>query len=165
MLWSLLESLKIIKRYENMKLKLLVLLLWDAVAQRFSICFFSLDIQIECIPHNYGNLSDFVRGCLLAKFHPGIKVVPGRNHPCLWWNVSYCLHVFAEMKFHPRMNPSLSKRQGWNFIPGWKKEKKTCKHFISGWNFKMSIFFFNVWRMYSNMHSKWTCLNIMKVWI
>ena len=35
------------------------------------------------------------------------------NHPCLWWNVSYCLHVFAEMKFHPGMNSSLPKRQGW----------------------------------------------------
>ena len=83
----------------------------------------------------------FLRGCLQAKFDPGMKLVPGRNHPCLWWNVSYCLHVFAEMKFHPGMNSSLSKRQEWNFIPGWKKEKKTCKHFIPGWNFKMSMFF------------------------
>ena len=46
---------------------------------------------------------------------------------------------FAEMKFDPGMNSSLSKRQGWNFIPRWKKEKKTCKHFIPGWNFKMSM--------------------------
>ena len=45
----------------------------------------------------------------------------------------------------------------WNFIPGWthpcqkdrdeissrdeKKKKKTCKHFILGWNFKMSMIF------------------------
>ena len=42
----------------------------------------------------------------------------------------------------------------WNFIPGWKKEKKTCKHFILGWNFKMSMFLINFWRMYSNMLSK-----------
>ena len=78
------------------------------------------------------------------------------------------------MKFHPRMKSSLSmvkclllftrfcrdeissrdERQGWNFIPGWKKEKKTCKHFIPGWNFKMSMFLINFWRMYSNMLSK-----------
>ena len=83
-----------------------------------------------------------------------MNLVPGWNHLCLWWNVSYCLHVFAEMKFHPGMNSSLSKRQAWNFIPGWKKEKKTCKHFIPGWNFKMSMFLINFWRMYSNMLSK-----------
>ena len=41
------------------------------------------------------------RGCLHVKIHPGMKLVPGRNHPCRSWNVSYCLHVFAEMKFHP----------------------------------------------------------------
>ena len=29
--------------------------------------------------------------------------IPGWTHPCRWWNVSYCLHVFAEMKFHPGM--------------------------------------------------------------
>ena len=51
------------------------------------------------------------------------------------------------------------------FIPGWKtgmrfhpgmkkKEKKTCKHFILGWNFKMTMFLNNFWRMYSNMLSK-----------
>ena len=87
-------------------------------------------------------------GCFHVKFHPGMKLVPGRNHPCLWWNVSYCLHVFAEMKFRLRMNSSLSKRQGW------KKEKRTCKHFLPEWNFKMSMFFLNFWRMYSNMLSK-----------
>ena len=51
--------------------------------------------------------------------------IPGWTHPCRWWNVSYCLHVFAEMKFHPWM----------------KKDKKTCKQFIPGWNFKMSMLF------------------------
>ena len=67
-----------------------------------------------------------LRGCLHAKFHPWMKLVmklvSRRNHPCLWWNVSYCLHVPADMKFHPGMNSSLSKRQGLNFIPAWKKE-------------------------------------------
>ena len=64
------------------------------------------------------------RGCLQVKFHPEMKLIPGWNYPCLWWNVSYCLHVFAEMKFHPGMNPSRHERQGWDFIPGWKKKKK-----------------------------------------
>ena len=82
-----------------------------------------------------------LRRCLHAKFYPGMTFHPGRNHPCLWWNVSYCLHIFVEMKFHPRTNSSLSKRQGLNFTPGWEKEKETCKHFIPGWNFKMSMFF------------------------
>ena len=60
--------------------------------------------------------------------------------------------VYLHLKFHPGMKSSLSmvkclllftrfcrdeissrdERQGWDFIPGWKKEKKTCKHFILG---------------------------------
>ena len=36
-------------------------------------------------------------------FHSGMKLVPGWNHPCLWCNISYCLRVFAAMKFHPGM--------------------------------------------------------------
>ena len=87
-----------------------------------------------------------IRGCLHVQFHPGME------YPCLWWNVSYCLHVLAEMKFHPRKNSSWDERQGW------KKEKKTCKHFILGWNFKMSMFFLIC--MYSSMFSKFSCLNI-----
>ena len=31
--------------------------------------------------------------CLHVKFHPGIKLVLGWNHPCLWWNVSHCLQL------------------------------------------------------------------------
>ena len=58
------------------------------------------------------------------KFHPVMKLVSGWNHPCLWLNVSYRLPFFAEMKFHPVMNSSLSKRQRWNFTPGWRKGKK-----------------------------------------
>ena len=90
-----------------------------------------------------------LRGCLHLKFHLGMKLVRGWNHPCLWWNVSYCLHVFAEMKFHLGM-------KNWDEISSWdeKKKKKTCKHFIPGWNFKMSMFLINFWRMYSNMLSK-----------
>ena len=74
----------------------------------------------RCSPVSFAK---FLRGRLHVKFHPRMKLVPGWNHPCLWWNVSYCLHVFAEMKFHP----------------GMKKRKKSCKHFLPRWNFKMSM--------------------------
>ena len=63
-----------------------------------------------------------------------------------------CLLLFT--RFCRDEISSRDERQGWNFIPGWKKEKKTCKHFIPGWNFKMSMFLINFWRMYSNMLSK-----------
>ena len=63
-----------------------------------------------------------------------------------------CLLLFT--RFCQDEISSLDERQGWDFIPGWKKEKKTCKHFILGWNFKMSMFLINFWRMYSNMLSK-----------
>ena len=48
---------------------------------------------------------------------------------------------------------------------GWKKEKKTCKHFILGWNFKMSMFFliFDVCILVCFPNS--ACLSRMKVWI
>ena len=102
-----------------------------------------------------------LRGCLHVKFKPGMKLVSGWNDPCLWWNVSYCLHVFAEMKVHLGMKDKdqISSRD----------EKKTCKHFIPGWHFKISVFFFfNFWRMYSSMFSKFSMfehnerMNIMK---
>ena len=48
--------------------------------------------------------------CRQKFFHPGTtSFIPGWDFfsvtcKCtLWWNVSYCLHVFAEMKFHPGM--------------------------------------------------------------
>ena len=63
-----------------------------------------------------------------------------------------CLLLFT--RFCQDEISSPDERQGWDFIPGWKKEKKTCKHFIPGWNFKMSMFLINFWRMYSNMLSK-----------
>ena len=50
--------------------------------------------------------------------------------------------------------PSPDERQVWNFARGWKRLKKTCKHFIPGWNFKMSMFFINFWRIYLNILSK-----------
>ena len=64
--------------------------------------------------------------------------IPEWNHPCRWWNVSYCLHDFAEMKLHPGMKDRDEISSG--------DEKKT--------NFKMSMFLINFWRMYSNMLSK-----------
>ena len=63
-----------------------------------------------------------------------------------------CLLLFT--RFCQDEISSPDERQGWDFMPGWKKEKKTCKHFILGWNFKMSMFLINFWRMYSNMLSK-----------
>ena len=105
---------------------------------------------------------DFIPGWNFAHNHP-LNFIPGwnleggyaensilgRNHPCLWWNVAYCLHVFAEMKLNPGVNSSLSKWQGWNFIPGW--------------SFIMSMFLLNFWRMCSICFPTLTCLNIMKV--
>ena len=85
----------------------------------------------------------YFRGRLHVKFHPGMKLVPGWNHPCLRWNASYCLHVFAKMKFHP----------GIKFHHGMTKEKKTCKHFTQDEILKWTCFF-NFWRMYSSMISK-----------
>ena len=59
---------------------------------------------------------------------------------------------------------TVSKRQGWNFILGWKKEKETCKHLIPGWNFKMSMFLkvFDVCMQIC--FPKLTCLNRMRVY-
>ena len=93
------------------------------------------------------------------------------------WNSSQdkIIPVYGEMsvyKFLPR----------WNFIPGWthpcqkgrdeissreeKKTKKTCKHFIPEWNFKMSIFFVFIFDVCIQIFfPKLTCLNIMRVWI
>ena len=95
-----------------------------------------------------------LRGCLHVKFHPRMKLVPEWNHHCLWWNVSYCLHDFAEIKFHPGMKDRDE-----------KKEKKTCKHFILGWNFKMSMFFLIFEVCIQVCFPNSTCLNTMKVWI
>ena len=114
-------------------------------------------------PHSPKHPKQGLRGCLRVKFHPGMKLVPEWNHPCLWWNVSYCWHVFAEMKLHTGMNSSLSKRQGWNFILEWKKEKKTWKHFILGWKFTMNIFLCNFWYIHSICFPTLTYFNIMKV--
>ena len=73
--------------------------------------------------------------------------IPGRNHPWVWW-MSLTVYTFL-----PRWNfSSLSKRR--KFHRGMKKRtKKTCKHCIPIWNFKMSMYFFNFWRIYSNMLS------------
>ena len=59
------------------------------------------------------------------------------------------------------------KKTGVKFHPGTKKkEKNTCKHLIQGWNFKMSMFFFNFWTyVFKYAFSKLKCLNIMGVWM
>ena len=85
----------------------------------------------------------FVRGCLHVKLHPGMKSSLSMVK-CLWLFTRFCRDEIS----------SRDEKQSWDFIRGWKKEKKTCKHFIPGWNFKMSMFLINFWRMYSNMLSK-----------
>ena len=120
----------------------------------------NLCMLLQLLQFNYKQLHIYAKRVFTHEISSWYETYPGWNHSCLWWNVSYCLHVVAEMKFHPGMNSSPSKRPGWNFIPrdecirGWKKEKKTCKHLNPGLNFKMSIYFFNFWLMYSNMLSK-----------
>ena len=73
--------------------------------------------------------------------------IRGWKNPCLWVNVSYCLHVFAEMIFHPGMT----------------KRKKTYEHFIPGLNFAMSMLLLDFWRMCSIYFPTLTYLNVMKV--
>ena len=72
----------------------------------------------------------FLRGCLHVKFHPRMKSS---------LSMVKCLLLFT--RFCRDEISSRDERRGWNFIPGWKKEKKKCKHFIPGWNFKMSMLF------------------------
>ena len=69
------------------------------------------------------------------KFHPGINILPGWNHPCLWWSVSYCLQISLGWHFIPEWTNSFQNDK--DEISSWddKKEKKTYKHFILGWNF------------------------------
>ena len=92
------------------------------------------------------------------------------------WNSSWgeIILVYGEMSltvytFLPR----------WNFIPGWthpcqkdryeissRDEKKTCKHFILGWNLKWACFFFIFDECIIEIcFPKLVCLNIMKIWI
>ena len=57
------------------------------------------------------------------------------------------------MSYRDELTPV--KKTGMKFHARIKKEKKTCKHFLPGWSFQMSMFFFlNFWHMYSNMLSK-----------
>ena len=93
-----------------------------------------------------------VRGCLHLKLHPEINLVPGWHPP----DELISVPVIG-------MNPSLSKRQGWNFVQVWKKEKQTCNHFITWWNFTKGMLLLNFSRMYLICFSTLTCLNIMKV--
>ena len=71
----------------------------------------------------------------------------GWNHPCLWLNASYCLHVFAEMEFHPRMKDrdEISSRD--------EKKKKRHVNTSSGDEILKQACFFYFWRMYSSMFS------------
>ena len=101
-----------------------------------------------------------LRGCLQVKFYPGIKLVLGWNYPCLWWNVSYCLHVFAETKFHSGMYSSLSKNTGMKFHPRMKKRTSSPDEILK-W-----VCFFLIFDLFVQIcFPKLTCLNIMRVGI
>ena len=92
---------------------------------------------------NYFCNNIYLRACLHVKFHPGMKSS---------LSMVKCLLLFTRSCRDEISSPD--ERQGWNFIPGWKTLKKTCKHFILGRNFKISMLFINFWRMYLNMLSK-----------
>ena len=78
---------------------------------------------------NYFYNNIYLRACLHVKFHPGIKSS---------LSMVKCLLLFTR-SCRDEIS-SRDERQGWNFVPGW--------------NFKMSMFFINFWRMYLNMLSK-----------
>ena len=67
---------------------------------------------------------------LHVKFHPGIKLVPGWNHPCLWWSFS----LFTRFR-----RDEISSREELfdrdKFILGWKEEKKDMSTLHSGMRF------------------------------
>ena len=104
-------------------------------------CYFFLMIRIQWR----------LRRCLHVKFHPGMKLVPGWNHPCLWWNVS-C----KQMKFHSGVKDR-------DEISSQDETKRKRRVNTSSW-----ACFFNFWRMYSSMFSKFSMfernesMNIMK---
>ena len=103
------------------------------------------------------------RGCLHVKFYPGMKVVPEWNHPFLWWNVSSCLHVFAEAKFHTGMSSSLSKRKTRIHLGMKKKTKRRVNTSFRDETFKRACFFL-IFDVYIQIcFPKLTCLNVMKV--
>ena len=101
----------------------------------------------------------FFRGCLHVKFHPGMKLVRGWSHPCLRWNVSYCFHVFAEMKFHAGMKNR-------DEISSWDEKKKKRRVSTSSRDEILKwACFFNFWRIIQVCFPNSACLNITKVWI
>ena len=64
------------------------------------------------------------------------------------------LFVFFSSQDENSSLSSLSKRQGWNFIPGWKKKTRHVDTSSRYEILKWACFFFNFWRMYSNMLPK-----------
>ena len=96
----------------------------------------------------FPDLSPFLRSCFFIR---------GCLHVELGWNSSWVeiIPVYGEMSL--TAHTFLSR---WDFILGWthpcqkdrdeilswgeKKIKRTCKHFIPGWSFKMSMFSFPV---------------------
>ena len=61
-----------------------------------------------------------------------MNLVPGRNHPCL---MVKCLSLFTRFcrdKISSRDELTFVKKTRLKLYFSTKKEKKTCKHFISG---------------------------------
>lgn len=88
--------------------------------------------------------------------NPGMNLVPKWNVPCQWWNASYCLHVFAGLKFHPWLKSFLSKRQDENSFRDDKK-KKTCANTLSRdemlqLSYVLTLFLTDVLNMLSNFN-------------
>ena len=85
-----------------------------------------------------------------------MNLVPKWNCPCQWWNASYCLHVFARLKFHPWLKSFLSKRQDENSFRDDKK-KKTCANTLSRdemlqLSYVLTLFLTDVLNMLSNFN-------------
>ena len=96
-------------------------------------------------------------GCLHVKFHLGMKSS---------LSMVKCLLLFT--RFCRDKISSRDKREGWNFIPGWKKEKKTCKHFIPDeilkWAFFLNFFLTYVFKyaFKVNVFDHNESMNVMK---
>ena len=76
------------------------------------------------------------------------KIRPGMKSS-LRLIISNCLHALLRRNHSCQKKPKI--KQGWTFIPGWNKEKKMSKHFISGWKFIMSMLLLNILTHLLNM--------------
>ena len=116
-----------------------------------SLLFAKIFLQMTHICINFpGFFNVFLEGVYTWNFIPD-EIRPGWNHTCLWWNVSYCLHVFAEMRFHPGMKKKKKKRR---VNTSSRDEILKCACFSVIFDVRIQICF-----------PKLTYLNIMTVWM